>query len=438
LTISPKFAASLAATQTGAVNLTFTGAANLVNPIAATLTVVASTAAPSMPFGSFDTPLGDGSVLAGSIAMTGWALDNIGVKQVELWRDAQPGETTPTINNGPNDPRTGKIFIANAAFSSGARPDVEGLYPNTPASGRAGWGYLMLTWGLYNQGNGTYKLYAFAIDQENNIATLGSKSVVINNNSATKPFGSIDTPAIGGDPGTALNYGWALTPKVNGGATCKIQSNGVQVSIDSGPLQPVAYGDARPDIAGAFSGFSNTSAAGGHVSVDWSRLTNGPHTIVWVVTDDCNRADGIGSRYFTVTNGTSALSTEFRLKAEATEIDRVASETEPVASVFRRNSAQLVLTRDYDGAMELVDGESPTIEVRQGERIELRAPRGFEAAWQPGPNGRPRPLPTGSTWDAGSATFYWQPAPGFLGRYRLVLSDGRERIQLRVVVTPYP
>ena len=61
-----------------------------------------------------------------------------------------------------------------------------------------------------------------------------------------------------------MNFGWGLTPKVNGAATCKILSNGVQVSIDSGPLQPVDYGDNRTDIAGAFPGFSNSNAAGGH------------------------------------------------------------------------------------------------------------------------------------------------------------------------------
>ena len=77
----------------------------------------------------------------------------------------------------------------------------------------------------------------------------------------------------------------------------------MQVSIDSGPLQPVVYGDARTDIAGAFPGFSNSAAAGGHFIFDWSTLTNGAHTIGWLITDDCNRADGVGSRFFNVTNG---------------------------------------------------------------------------------------------------------------------------------------
>ena len=37
----------------------------------------------------------------GSIALTGWTLDNIGVKRVELWRDLQPGETTPPFASTP-------------------------------------------------------------------------------------------------------------------------------------------------------------------------------------------------------------------------------------------------------------------------------------------------------------------------------------------------
>ena len=91
---------------------------------------------------------------------------------------------------------------------------------------------------------------------------------------ATKPFGSIDTPAVGGEA-SGPNFGWALTPNVNGAATCRIPSNGVQVSIDSGPLQPVVYGDTRTDVAGAFPGFSNSDAPGGHFEFDWSR-SRGP------------------------------------------------------------------------------------------------------------------------------------------------------------------
>jgi hypothetical protein len=446
LAISTQFASGITASQTGRIDLTFTDAANVVGPINVTLTTVSSTATASAPFGSFDTPAGDSTVLAGSIALTGWTLDNIGVKQVELWRDRQPGETTPPSNSTAGDPRNGKIFISNATFVDNARPDVEGLNPTIPSNYRAGWGYLMLTWGLFAQGNGTYAFHAFGLDVEGNTATIGTKTVVISNDTATKPFGSIDTPTIGGDASGA-NFGWALTPKVNGAATCKIQPSGVQYSIDSGPLQPAVYGDARNDIAGAFPGFSNTAGAGGHAIVDWTALTNGAHTIVWLITDDCNRADGVGSRFFNVTSGVSALTAppvEFRLKAETTESRSVASafrrkSAEGEASAFRRSDDAVLVSRGYGELPEIVTADQAgnrTIEVRQEGRIELRLPRGFESAYQLGNDGQRRALPTGTTWDAPSGIFYWQPAPGFLGRFRIVFTGGSEPISVHVVVTP--
>ena len=430
LNVSVAFDPSVAAAgnATGSINVVLTGAANTVGPIAVTLATVAAAAPPSIPFGSFDTPAGDGTVLAGSIAVTGWTLDNVGVNRVELWRDLQPGETTPPFASTPSDPRNGKVFISNATFVDGARPDVEALYPTTPFAYRGGWGYLLLTWGLWNQGNGTYKLYAFAFDQENNVATIGSKSIVVNNNAATRPFGSIDTPAIGGDPGTLPNFGWGLTPMVNGVATCRIPSSGVQVSIDSGPLQPVVYGDARTDIAGAFPGFSNSAAAGGHFIVDWSTLPNGTHTIGWLITDDCNRADGVGSRFFTVTTGTNLVAAPAGTVAPLAgmRISEVESD-EPILIARGYGESPAVLQSGMAGAR--------IVELQAGDHVELRLPRGFKDAWQV-VGGQVRGLPLGSTWDADSGTFYWQPAPGFFGRYRLVFSNGRERIGVRLLVTP--
>jgi hypothetical protein len=428
ITIAAQFDPSLPAsgTTTGAITIAVTGAANTVPPVNVTLNISSSTAPPSPPFGSFDSPVGDSTVLAGSIGITGWALDNVAVSRVELWRDLQPGETTPPFASTPSDPRNGKIFISNATFVEDSRPDIETLYPALPFNFRGGWGYLLLTWGLWNQGNGTYTLHAFALDQDGSLATLGSKTIVVNNSTATRPFGSIDTPDIGGEA-SGPNFGWALTPKVAGAATCKIQPGGVQVSIDSGPLQPVVFGDVRTDIAGAFAGFSNAAAAGGHYIFDWSTLTTGAHTIGWLVTDDCNRADGIGSRFFSVTNVTS-------LTAAATTpgifAQRAMSETE--------SSDPITVARGYGELPEVVHAGAAgtrTIEIKAGERIEMRTPRGYRTAYQL-VAGRQRPLPIGATWDAASGTFYWQPAPGFLGRYRVVFGNGAERISVRLVVLP--
>jgi hypothetical protein len=83
------------------------------------------------------------------------------------------------------------------------------------------------------------------------------------------------------------------------------------------------------------------------------------------------------------------------------------------------------------------------IEMPQGERIELRLPLagdgrygGFLAV-----NGERRALPVGSSLDASAGVFYWQPAPGFLGRFDLIFvgSDGTAGafdVPVRVVVGP--
>jgi hypothetical protein len=266
---------------------------------APTATVFLSVLAPvqtAAPLGSFDTPAPGNA--EGSIAVTGWALDDIEVDRVEIWRDLVAGETT-TPFNAPGHPGHGKVFIATALFVSGARPDVEAAYRTTPMANRAGWGYLMLTWGLPNQGNGPVTLYAFAFDKDGHGTILGSKAIIGRNNTATKPFGSIDVPAYGQTMTASFwNFGWALTP--NATPACTIVGGNVYMSIDSGTLTPVTYGGARTDIAQAFPGFSNGGSAGGAYYIDVASLANGSHSIGWYVVDNCGRAEGIGSRFFTV------------------------------------------------------------------------------------------------------------------------------------------
>jgi sugar lactone lactonase YvrE len=425
VTISVQPAGGLPASGivTGTVTIPFIGATNASATVSVTLNLVPAS---TKPFGSFDTPASGTFPLQGSIAVTGWALDDVGIDRVEIWRDLQPGETTPPFASTPSDPRNGKVFISNGTFVDNARPDVEGLYPSTPFNARAGWGYLLLTWGLWSQGNGTYTLFAYAFDTESNLTTLGQKTIVVSNNAANRPFGSIDTPAIGGTAsGTVVNFGWGLTPKVNGVATCTIPASGIQVSIDSGPLQPVAYGDARSDIAGAFTGFSNTAAGGGHFVFDSTALANGTHTIGWLITDDCNRADGVGSRFFNVSNG--SLAPAVASVAAPVMNARTADGREAVTIARGYGELPVVVEPGGDGALRVT--------VAQGERIEIRVPREYRSAHQLAA-GEPRALPSGATWDPASGTFYWQPAPAFLGRYEIVFtSDSGALLSVHVAVT---
>src|SRR4029079_4641703 len=67
---------------------------------------------------------------------------------------------------------------------------------------------------------GGYRIYAYVTDAENKTISLGSKTIVANNASATKPFGTIDTPTQGEVvSGTINNFGWVLTPQPGSIAT---------------------------------------------------------------------------------------------------------------------------------------------------------------------------------------------------------------------------
>jgi len=68
---------------------------------------------------------------------------------------------------------------------------------------------LLLTQGLWNQGNGTFTLYAFAYDEDGHSTTLGAKTITSDNGHAVKPFGAIDTPTYGQTVTTSFfNFGW--------------------------------------------------------------------------------------------------------------------------------------------------------------------------------------------------------------------------------------
>lgn len=385
------------------------------------------------PHGSFDTPASSSTALSGSFPVTGWALDDIGIERVEIWRDRVGNEA---FYSGPG-PGNGKVYIANPFFVAGARTDVESAHSDHPFHNRAGWGYLLLSYGLPNQGNGTFTLYAFAYDYDGHVVTLGTKTIVVSNATATKPFGSIDTPTFGQTvSGNLANFGWALTP--NATPTCRVSGGSVGMSIDSGPLVPVSYGQARSDIAAAFPGFSDGNNAGGLVGVDTTTLGNGTHQIGWYVVDSCGRADGVGSRFFNVLNSGSTTSLTAETTSAAAAV-RGAGET--VKTVDTSPIAVQRHDRDWQ-SVEVNSAGLHVINVDEGERIEVQLPALDRATYQGSRtlNGVSSPLPLGSSLDASSGVFYWEPVAGFLGTFDLEFAATRPGVErktlVRVVVGP--
>lgn len=245
------------------------------------------------PFGTLDTPIQNASGVTGSIAVTGWALDDSRVTNVRVLRDPVAGE-----------PAGVPVFIGSAVFVTGARPDVAGLYPAYPFNDRAGWGYLLLTNMLPNQGNGTFTLHAYADDANGHSTWLGSRTITCANATATRPFGTIDTPAQGETvSGTSyVNFGWVLTPMPK---SIPVDGSTITVFVDGVAIGHPLYDNFRSDVATLFPGLSNSNGAVGAFTIDTTQLSDGLHTIAWVVADSGGAMEGIGSRYFTVQNGPS-------------------------------------------------------------------------------------------------------------------------------------
>ena len=241
------------------------------------------------PFGSFDTPQEGATGINGSLAVTGWALDDAGVTGIRIFRD-------PVGAEAPGSP----VFLGTATMVDGARPDVAAAFPSHPLNTRAGWGLNVLTNMLPGQGNGTFRLYAYIDDVDGHTTVLGPRSFTSSNVNVVVPFGAIDTPGQGETvSGTIVNFGWALTPQPN---LIPPDGSTIDVLIDGVVVGHPTYGQARADIAALFPGYQNSTAAVGYFIIDTTQYDNGVHTIAWVVRDGAGNAAGIGSRYFRIQN----------------------------------------------------------------------------------------------------------------------------------------
>ena len=381
----------------------------------------------SAPFGYFETPINNSTVMS-SIPVTGWVLDDIEVTSVKIYRD-------PVKEEGNK-----MVYIGDAVFVDGARPDVEETYPYYPLNYQAGWGYMMLTNFLPNQGNGTFTLYAEATDKEGKTVTLGSKTIICDNANAVKPFGAIDTPDQGGIASgkSYVNFGWALTPQPN---TIPIDGSTMLVWVDGVPLGNPVYNKYRADIADLFPGYNNSDGAGGHFYLDTTKYTNGVHTISWSAEDNAGNVDGIGSRYFTIVNADSANTLETKNVITGTDDTAPPLRLRLTSKFFQSLEAMNKNTMDVESRM--ITGRISNLTIKELEYVALRVVennqsvvRGYLEV-----NDRLSPLPIGSTLDTENGIFYWHPGPGFFGRFTLLFvieSPTGQSYKKPVVITIEP
>jgi hypothetical protein len=429
----------------GIIMVTAPGADNSPQTVDVTLKVYGS-GSTTGPIGNFSTPI-HGSVVSGSVPVTGWVVDDMGVESVKIFREGKNNKDL--------------IYIGDAIFVEGARPDVAELYPDYPGSYQAGWGYMLLTNFFPGEGNGTFTLHAIAADVEGNTVTLGEKTITCDNANAVKPFGAIDTPTQGGTAsgGGFINWGWVLTPLPNFIPT---DGSGIDVFVDGVNIGSPTYNVYRPDIANLFPGYANSNGAIGYFYLDTTTYANGVHTIQWTAVDNAGNTDGIGSRYFTIQNsGPSRThskpafeSTRDNRWFDASEIDTLpdthsdpyrveTKELEPVKIRILSASTGLdtVCVNPDTGCVNpdtgcvnpdtgYVNPDTGYVDPDTGQII-----AGYMVSGH-----RRYPLPIGSTVTDGC--FLWSPGPGFFGTYRLVFvvkhRSGRlSKREIEITIRPH-
>ena len=455
INVSVQFVSRLVSTQLGQVVLTSTNAGNTADRINVTLNVLAAGAS-GAPIGNFDTPANNTTGIAGSVAVTGWALDDVAVTRVSIWRNP-----VSTENQG------GLVFIGDAVFIDGARPDIQASFPSLPRNTRAGWGYLMLSNFLPGNGNGSFTLHAIAEDVDGHAIDLGTKTITVDNADSLKPFGAIDTPQQGEAVcGVKLNFGWALTQM---GKDVPADSSTITVLVDGAPVGHPGARAARSDITTAFAGGGyDTSHAVGGFALDTTAFANGVHTIAWFVSDTGSMGDGIGSRFFTIANpcgsGLHADPNAAATSKPSNVIAQSAALNAPAPPLRGETAASLAdmvnaapaerrlppsggrmtgrrgfdLNAPYRDYLPDASGRV-TVQAEELDRIELLMTGYTEGYLRY--SGEVRPLPFGSHLDPATGTFTWMPGVGFVGPYDLVFvrwNGGRAvaRQEVRIVLNP--
>jgi hypothetical protein len=218
-----------------------------------------------------------------------------------------------------------------------------------------------------------------------------------------------------------LSRGPALAYPPNG--TVQVVIDGVFGALPSGWT-------SRSDLTALFpaSTYPGVTNALGVSTFDTTTLSNGVHTIAWVVTADNGQADGVGSRYFTVANGSSqstSVASRSSLKVDAHETSRLETETTEIAG--RRGWDMSAPLRTYAAD---ADGRV-TVAAEELDRIELHVGAGMAGFLRVGDD--LQPLPIGSQLTA-TGVFTWAPGVGFVHAYDFVFVGPMARRDVRIVL----
>jgi hypothetical protein len=445
-------------TYTATITITDPNAANSPATINVTL-VVKAAGTDAVPIGAFDTPANGAVINTAMVAVSGWALDDVGMKFAKIYRQVSA---------------TKKALVGTAKFIVGARPDIEMTYPTYPQNNRAGWSYTLTMKKLPGKGVGTFVLMAYVQDLAGHLVLLGTHTItgVAPTGSAAVPFGSLDTPQDGGKA-SGSNYpvtGWALAPPPN---AIPADAGALTLWVDGLAIGHPEYGAYREDVAAEYPDFANAAKAAGSFRLDTTKYADGWHMIAWSATDSGGTTGEIGSRYFRVQNKMdgSALTRAEDLDEDASPIienevpaarpisEIVSIPEDGMTPIFVKRgftddqTAETVYPDAADGSIRIQipqvsrlavylnqdsSFENETEQMVRAERIlsvakNLPQTSRYQAFTLVGEE--LRPLPIGASFDARDGILFWQPGPGFLGEHQFVIVDYVSMIRKTIKIT---
>jgi hypothetical protein len=215
------------------------------------------------------------------------------------------------------------------------------------------------------------------------------------------------------------------------GSTIRVLIDGVSV----GP--PTGYDFFRSDVSTLFPGLKNSAGPVGFRTIDTTALSEGLHTIAWVVTDDGAATNGIGSRYFTVNN--SAWQPSFGASFGSVAAALAVPARVDGVDAGRKAASLVSLPLDADGSRAIAMSSMQALELSLALQADPAGAGDTCAATYEGylvVKGELRPLPVGASLDP-AGTFYWQPGASFFGTYQLVFvrtgcGGARERMPVTI------
>ncbi len=205
----------------------------------------------------------------------------------------------------PNCAGAAQIFVGFAVFIDGARPDVAAAFPTYPAqhAGRLG------LHGADEHAAESGERHVSCSTCGRRIARargddLGTRTMTCAN--ATRPSRSARSirrsRAAWRRERRYVNFGWVLTPLTEDDSRRRVDDHRARRRRRrSGTAD---YNHFRSGHRGDSSRLQQHATVPiGFQILDTTALTNGMHTISWIVTDNQGATEGIGSRFFTVSNG---------------------------------------------------------------------------------------------------------------------------------------